>query len=180
MTPAAAPRKLTHRQRAVYDAILAGPRGNGFPFALTAADGSLVGPFGLMVRFPEWGAPLQSLGAALRFESILPDRAREIAILTVAGGMHSPFEVQAHTAVGLAVGLREDEIAGLLSDVFAPDDVIELAVLRLTRALLTGDAGESGPLDERQTAEVIILVGYYRLLAQLMSHFDVVGVEASR
>lgn len=156
------------RQLALREAILSGPRGRSSPFPLVAADGSLRGPFGLMVRYPTWGEPLQELGAALRYESILPGRAREIVILTVAAATNSAFEAEAHTAVGLSVGLSPDEVESLLAGRFTSADPLESAVLDASVRLLGDDASPTGDLPDDQAAEVVVLVGYYRLLAQLM------------
>lgn len=177
MTPGVESGTLTRRQSAVRDAILAGPRGKKSPFPLTAPDGSLVGPFDLMVRFPEWGAPLQALGAALRFASVLQDRERELIILTVAGSMNSAFEVHAHTAVARSVGFSDADIEAVLAGRFESADPVESAALALARALLAGERGEAGALDEPQLAEVVLLVGYYRLLSQLMDQFGIGVVE---
>ncbi|HEY0949418.1 MAG TPA: hypothetical protein VGD85_04425, partial [Nocardioides sp.] len=49
---------------------------------------------------PAVGDALQRLGAAVRYRTALPDRAREMAILLVAARWDSAFEREAHEAVG--------------------------------------------------------------------------------
>ena len=99
------------RQQALHDALVGGRRGAGpQAFDLAAADGSLVGPFGLMLHAPQVGEPLQALGAAVRFETSFTDRAREVAILTVAVATDSGFEVWAHERVARQVGLSAAEL----------------------------------------------------------------------
>lgn len=186
----AAPGELSDAQQAVYDGIVGGPRGASSPFPLTDELGRLNGPFGLMVRFPEIGAPLQALGSALRYETSLTARAREIAILAVARATGSAFEAYAHRLVALRAGLTAAEVTAALEGRLRPSSEYEAAVLGLTEALLkTGDAPARRParaehperpdLPERAVAEVVTLVGYYRLLSQLMARFGT-GVPGIR
>lgn len=175
MSESTAPAVLSEAQRAVHDAIVGGPRGSASPFPLTNPDGSLVGPFGLMVRFPALGDPLQALGAALRYRTRMSARLREIVILTVARMADSAFERYAHTAVARSVGLSDQEIAALLGGCFATDDRHEAGAARLAEALMAHSHLPSHDfgLDAELTAEVVTTVGYYRLLAQLMAQFDI-------
>jgi 4-carboxymuconolactone decarboxylase len=64
--PALTPPDLDERQQRRYDAIVRGERAQGSQrFSLTAADGSLVGPVGVMLHAPELGDTMQQLGADL-------------------------------------------------------------------------------------------------------------------
>ncbi len=102
------------RRQALHAAIVGGRRGKGpQAFHLTASDGSLVGPFGLMLQAPHLGGPLQELGAAVRFATSFTDRAREVAILTVAAVTRSDYEQYAHERVGAMVGLSAAELDGI-------------------------------------------------------------------
>lgn len=174
-----------HRQ-ALHAALVGGRRGAGpQAFDLTAPDGSLVGPFGLMLQAPHLGEPLEALGAAVRFETGLTDRVREIAILTVAVATDSGFEVWAHERVGRLVGLSETELAGIREGTFGHGADVDPA--EATAHDLAGRLTERSPLDDETYAagvshlgehgllELVVLVGYYAMLAQLM---EVFGVEA--
>src|SRR6478752_10365156 len=102
------------RQQALHDALVGGRRGAGpQAFELASADGSLVGPFGLMLHAPQVGEPLQALGSAVRFETGLSDRAREVAILTVAVATSCGFEGWAHERVARQVGLDDAKLGGI-------------------------------------------------------------------
>ena len=57
-----------------------------------------------MLQAPHLGGPLQELGAAVRFATSFTDRAREVAILTVAAVTRSDYEQFAHERVGAMVG----------------------------------------------------------------------------
>jgi 4-carboxymuconolactone decarboxylase len=172
------PAELDSDQRALYDAITTGARTAGVQhFRLTDEDGRLHGPFGLMLDVPRVGMPLQQLGSALRFETELTDREREIAILTVARITDSAFERHAHNAVGAAVGLGVDELAALAAGDFAGRDDRETAVAELTvRLASTGvvrPADLETELPHRIVLELVTLTGYYRILAQMMGLFGV-------
>lgn len=168
------PDELDESRRHVYDAIAGGPRAAGpQAFRLTDDDGRLEGPFNAMLVSPGVGMALQDLGAAIRYRTGLPDRAREIAILALAVLRRSDFEWYAHERVGRRTGLTDDELAALLrGEEPAGLSEAELAVLRTTTALAAGGdlddeqfAHAETTLGREQLAELVVLVGYYDLLA---------------
>jgi 4-carboxymuconolactone decarboxylase len=179
--PRLRPGDLDDAQRSVYESITSGVRARGPQhFPLTAADGSLHGPFGPMVHAPGVGAALQGLGVAVRFATDLTDRCREIAILHVAQAMGSDFEWWAHARVATAVGVTDDELAALSRGEFRSGDPVEAAVATLCADLLASSvvtddafAGVADVLSHRQMIELTVLVGYYRTLAQLMAVFEI-------
>lgn len=182
------PQDLDEEQRAVYESIAGGDRAKGVQhFPLAADDGSLNGPFGIMLHAPGVGSVLQELGATIRYRTDLTTRSREIAILLVAQSTGSEFEWWAHERVGRAAGLTPAELMELSMGRFTGDDPQEQAVADLAVVLLTSGnvsdqeyAAARAALDERQVVEVTTLVGYYRTLAQLMSVFDVRVPEGER
>lgn len=177
------------RAREVHEAILGSPRTAGpQTFALEAPDGSLRGPFGLMLHVPHLGLPLQALGSAVRYETSLTDRAREVAILRVAALTDSEFERFAHERVGAAVGLDEGELAAIGTGTFASREGVrasEAAVHDLVDALVarrplddTAYAEAVEAVGEQALLELVVLVGYYVMLAQLLSVFAVGAPDA--
>ncbi|WP_211247597.1 carboxymuconolactone decarboxylase family protein [Cryptosporangium arvum] len=168
------PAELDDDQRAVYRAVTGGRRAAGpQAFALVDDQGRLTGPFNAMLLSPPVGAALQSLGEAVRYETTLSDRARELAILVVAAHWGSTFEREAHEAVGRRAGLTDDELGAVRTGT-EPHSLStdELAALRTTRALLTGGGLEDAHYDaavaalgERGLFELTTLVGYYGTLA---------------
>jgi 4-carboxymuconolactone decarboxylase len=116
--PKLPPAELDDEQRALYDAIAGGRRAQGRQlFRLSDADGCLEGPFNAFLLQPRLGSALQALGAAVRYETALDDRSREIAILVVAAHWHSDFERYAHEAVAreAAAELGADGLFELLT-----------------------------------------------------------------
>ena len=175
------PAELDPGQAALRDAIAGGPRATARQhFPLADDTGALNGPFGLMLHAPDIGSPLQELGAAIRYRTSLSDRAREIAILRVAVATGSEFEWYAHTRVGLATGLSSPDLADLAAGTYTPDDPHERAVVDVCDAVLAGRGigddeyrGLVSVLGEQTLLELVVLVGYYRTLASMLSVFTV-------
>ena len=176
------PESLDDQQRALYELISAGPRAAGpQAFRLVGDDGALEGPFNAMLLCPVLGTPLQELGAALRYRTSLPDRAREMAILAVAAYEDCAFEWHAHQAVGRLTGLTENDFAAIRAGLAPADaDDVERAVVDVTfRILRDGDLDDLA--FERAVAglrtegleELMTLVGYYRMLALQLRVFRV-------
>jgi 4-carboxymuconolactone decarboxylase len=112
--PKLEPAALDEDQRALYDAIAGGRRAQGPQlFRLADSEGRLEGPFNAFLLQPRLGSALQALGSAVRYDTGLDDRCREIAILIVAAHWESDFEWYAHEAVGRSVGLGDAELAAV-------------------------------------------------------------------
>jgi 4-carboxymuconolactone decarboxylase len=170
------PDQLDAAQREVYDAITSGPRASNARLTpLADAQGRLYGPFNAMLLNPALGNALQALGAAIRYGSTLPGRAREIAILEVARIERSEFEWYAHAAAGASAGLTSIELEAVRVGAALELAATESVVRRVAQALVqTGDLDdELFALADQQLGtpllnEVITLVGYYSLLATSM------------
>jgi 4-carboxymuconolactone decarboxylase len=195
--PKLPPAELDDEQRALYDAIAGGRRAQGPQlFRLSDADGCLEGPFNAFLFQPRLGSALQALGAAVRYETALDDRSREIAILVVAAHWRSGFERYAHEAVGRAVGLTDAELAAIRDGRLGPPAESgppaqpgaftgrEAVVARAAAALAArGDLDDS---EYREAAaelgadglfELLTLVGYYATLALQLRVFRVPSPE---
>ena len=179
------PAALDGEQRALYDAIAGGRRAQGPQlFQLTDADGCLEGPFNAFLLQPRLGSALQTLGSAVRYETGLDDRCREIAILAVAAHWRSAFEWYAHEAVARAAGLGETELAAILDNQPGALAGRESVVARTVAALVA-----RGDLDDNEYREalaefgpdglfeLLTLVGYYATLALQLRVFRVPAPE---
>ena len=99
----------------------------------------------------------------------------------MATATDSAFERYAHERVGRAAGLTEAELAELANGRFASDDPVEAASYALCSRLnqdrlpLSDEdfASLRGALGEAAIIELVVLVGYYRTLSQLLYVFDV-------
>jgi 4-carboxymuconolactone decarboxylase len=177
----ATPSELTPAQAELYRGITGGSRATGKQhFDLVNPDGSLSGPFNALLLSPALGDAVQNLGAAVRYQTALTDRSREIAILIVAAHWDSAFERMAHESVGRAAGLTEIELKRLRSGgIPALTDPYELACARATLALVGGDIDDAlwaelrEELAESTLFELSTLVGYYATLALQLRVFRV-------
>src|ERR1700716_1370737 len=108
----------------------------------------------------------------------LDPRRRELAILRTAAVTGAEYEWIQHESIARGVGASDDQIAAvkagdLEAEAFDDDDRL---VLRCTEELLRNDAiGEATfasareRLSDREILELILAVGYYRMLAGVMN-----------
>ncbi len=180
--PRLGPEQLTDEQRRLYEELLNGPRGQGPQFfELTDADGVLTGPFNAMLASPRVGTALQRLGAALRYQTDLPDQIRELVILAVAAYLGSDFEWYAHEPLARHCGVDHEAIAALRErrpPILA--DQAQCAAHDLAIALLRGEDvpderynAMAGALGTPGVFDVSAIVGYYWLLAAQLRLFRV-------
>lgn len=179
--PLLPPAALTPSQRALYDEICGGPRASADrPSGPVDADGILTGPFNAMLYSPAVGGPLQRLGAALRYESGLPDVTRELLILAVAAHHGCAYERVSHQRVAARLGIGPEAFEALEAG-RNPDAHPEAgAALDLARAILAGALPPADELDRllatlgaATVLEINTLVGYYSTLATQLAIFDV-------
>jgi 4-carboxymuconolactone decarboxylase len=162
------PGQASPDQKAVIANLLAGPRG---------ARTGLAGPFNALLRSPQLGDRLQKLGEYVRFQSALPARLNELAILMTARHWTSQFEWHAHYIFALEAGLDPavaDAIAKGRRPIALRTD--EIAVYEFCAELLSekqvSDAkfaavkalfGEAGVVD------LIGTVGYYHIVSMILN-----------
>jgi 4-carboxymuconolactone decarboxylase len=175
-----APADLDDAQRAVYDAITRGPRASqAGTVPITDEAGRLLGPFAVMLLTPEVGNALQQVGAKIRFAATLTARERELAILTVAGGLRCDFERLAHEPAARALGLTGQQVNAALSG-GVPDGLTDsealvcgLAQVMTAERTLSDEAYDAGlaVLGRERLADLTWLVGYYSALALSLAVF---------
>jgi len=175
------PDSLSDEQREVYDAIVGGPRAQAAPVVpLVDADGGLEGPFNAFLLQPRLGSALQAVGAAIRYETRLSARAREVATLVVASRRDCAFERYAHEVLGRRAGLTDDDLVALREGRYS--DLPEGDALLAT---LAHELVDHGDLDDERyddavellgpagVFELTTLVGYYLTLALQLRVFRV-------
>lgn len=161
--------KLTPEQRKLMAAISAGPRGT---FNMT-------GPFACYLHAPAFGELAQQLGAHCRYQTGLPARLTEFAILVTASHWLAHYEWAVHEVHALKAGVAAKTIADLKAGRpprSAPED--ERALYTFIKQLyerrrvddaayqavhkLFGDAG---------MVEFVGLLGYYAMVAMTLNVF---------
>jgi 4-carboxymuconolactone decarboxylase len=165
---------LDRNQRVVFDEIEQGPRGRG------RTDIGLSGPFGVFVRQPGIGGPAQALGAAIRFQSGLPENIKEVAICTVGAFHRARFEFAAHQQLALQAGvdeacleqLRTGEAADFVGDE-AVAHRIASQLLNEHRIEATTYADGQERFGEHGMIEIVMTVGYYCLISHTLNAFEI-------
>jgi 4-carboxymuconolactone decarboxylase len=170
------PADLDDDQRAVYDAVARGRRAEGpQAFRLVDQDGRLEGPFNAFLLQPKLGFAWQALGTAVRYETSLSDRAREIAILVTAVEADAAFEWYAHEALGRQAGLTDEELEALRHSRFEafPDEVEQVVAATVHALCVRGDLDDD---EYRRAADVLGSSGVFELLT-LASYYLALALQ---
>ena len=169
------PSQLDAAQRKVYDAIVAGPRGE------------VVGPLGVWLRRPELADRAQRLGEYARYGTSLPPVLSELAILVVARTWGSEFEWLVHKPIALAVGVPPDVVEAIRSRRTPRlEDPAQSAVYAFCAALL-GEHHVDDPvyadavrtLGEEGVVDLVGILGYYSLISMTINAFRVPPPEGA-
>jgi alkylhydroperoxidase family enzyme len=133
---------------------------------------------GTFVNHPALTKEFLRFNVHLLFNSTLPPRLRELAILRVAHRTDSAYEWMQHVKMGRGVGLTEDDIVGVqrgdASDAF--DRTVLTAVDELMDSYNVSDAtwaalGER--FDTRQRMDFVFTVGCYVTVSMALKTFGV-------
>jgi 4-carboxymuconolactone decarboxylase len=141
------------------------------------SDARPLGLFATLAHRPRLMSRVNALGGALMFDSVLAARERELAILRTAGHTACRYELVHHRALGREAGLSEAEVAAAADPAVAHDWApADAALLRVVDEVATGadvsDAawsGLDGVLREEQRLELLLLPGFYRMLAGVLN-----------
>ena len=156
---------MTDAQRKVYKEIASGPRGG------------VRGPFNALLRSPELADRAQKFGEYVRFQSSLPERLKEFAILITARHWTAQYEWHAHHALALKAGLspqlaadlaRGMRPAGMKGDEAAVYDFCS----ELQEKKSVGDSAFKAVADqfgERGVVDLIAVTGYYTLVSMVLN-----------
>lgn len=133
---------------------------------------------GVLVRHPELARHFLQFNNYLQRDSTLPERLRELVILRTACRVGCVYEWGHHAAMGLLMGLTEDDVESARSGSSADD--FDQTVLDATDELVSGTqlspetwARLGGRLDERQRMDLMFTVGGYMTLAIALNTFEV-------
>lgn len=165
--------QLSREQRAVYDAIVAGPRG------------MVAGPLAVWLESPGLADKAQALGAFCRYGSTLPARLSELAILITAAFWRAGYEWQSHAPLALKAGIAPavlESIRTAQTPAFEKSD--EQAVYDIARELLdTRNVSEAtyrravSEFGQKAVVELVGVLGYYALVAMTIKTFEVAVPE---
>jgi 4-carboxymuconolactone decarboxylase len=163
--PDLSPDQMTPAQSRVADAIKTGPRGG------------IRGPFAVLLRSPELADRVQKLGEHLRFNSSLPPRLNEFAIIINARFWESRYESFAHRPLAVKAGLA-DTIADAVARGDRPQGMKDDEALvydfctTLHRRHFVDDAlfarAKEG-LGEQGVVDLVGVSGYYTLVSMVLN-----------
>lgn len=173
---------LDNEQRRLLEAIAGGPRASFLGTERSPLGWALPGPFGPMLLAPNVGGPLQALGAALRYAGRLDAATRELAIVATAAACDSRYELDHHLPLARAAGVPEGALEAVVTGAGAESlgevGHVGKAVVQACRELVA-----TGTLDRARVTsleaglgragafELLVLVGYYRLLATVIAAY---------
>ncbi|MBT0963969.1 carboxymuconolactone decarboxylase family protein [Denitromonas iodatirespirans] len=156
---------LDAAQRAAAQALIDGPRG------------AVIGPFIPLLRSPVLMTRLGEVGAALRFDSVLPKAVGEFVMAAVARHTGNQFEWLAHAPQAIAAGVPAAAIEALgqgarpsgleaahaLAYDFASEVLHHHGVCDATYAAALACWGEQG------VVELTALIGYFSTVCWVMN-----------
>lgn len=157
--------ELAPAQRAVFDAVISGPRGK------------VQGPIRAAIHNPELAQRWQHFGALLRYGTSLTPRVSELAILVTARHWESRLEWILHTAHASKAGVPPELAEAVRQGrVVEFDDPTDRAVYEFVAGLLrhhdVPDAVYDSALralDVEGVVELTALVGYYSMVAMTLN-----------
>lgn len=158
--------ELNPCQRKIHDRIL-------------ARRGRVGGPYPILLRNPELCERAEALSAYARFESSLPPKLRELALLLAARFWDAQYSWSAHVDKAVAAGISRaavDAIAARREPVFdLPDEQIFYRFsMELLREHFVSD--EAYAAAERQfgtggVIDIVASIGNFSMLAMLLNAF---------
>jgi alkylhydroperoxidase family enzyme len=174
------PEEFDADQRALYEYVAHGPRMPATKsLPLVDPAGRMYGPFNALLATPVLGKQFHEVGKLLRYQTGFTERIREIAILELSVLRRCGIEWYAHEPIGRRAGLTDDELTAIRTGAPAPTlDPTETIVRHVTQSLLRSrdldDALYAAALDalgEKVLMELLLLVGYFDMLATTMTVF---------
>jgi 4-carboxymuconolactone decarboxylase len=169
--------QMTDDQKIYFNSLMAGPiSGTGSKGVVQGAT-SLGAPFNVLLRSPVLAERMRKVGEYLRFESTIPKRLNELAILITARTWTAQYEWYAHLRLALKEGLDplvgEELAQGQRPSRMKPD---EEAVYDFCHELHTShgvsDAHYNAVLNlfgEQGVVDLMMVSGYYVMVAMALN-----------
>ncbi len=162
--------KLAPTQRALLDSIRSGPRGGKT---------TIRGPFAVFLHAPAFGELAQQLGGHCRYNTTVPPRLSEFAILVTAKLWRAQYEWFAHVPQAERAGVKTQTIRDLHQGRVpksAPKDerAIYDFIQELYKTRRVSDKNFKrvvAVLGEAATVEFVGILGYYVLISMILNVF---------
>jgi 4-carboxymuconolactone decarboxylase len=168
--PVLAENQLTTVQRALLDSIRSGPRGGSI---------TIRGPFAVFLHAPDFGKLAQQLGGFCRYQTAVPPRLSEFAILVTAKLWRAQYEWFAHVPQAERAGVTKETISDLHKGRVPkslPEDerAIYDFIQELYKTRRVSDKNFKrvvAVLGEPATVEFVGILGYYVLISMILNVF---------
>jgi 4-carboxymuconolactone decarboxylase len=162
------PAKFSPEQKKVHEAVLAGPRGK------------VVGPIKVWLKNAGLAEHAQALGAYCRFNSSLPPRLSELAILVTGSFWKANYEWFAHAPIAIKAGIEPAVVEAIRTGAtptftksdeqaiydFASELVKTRRVSNATFERAKKELGETSVID------LVGIIGYYSLVSVTLNAFE--------
>jgi 4-carboxymuconolactone decarboxylase len=184
--PPLLPADLTAEQQLLYQDMRRGIASGFNAFKVVRDDGALMGPWNPYLHEPAVGKAAWDLTRAIDQIAVLQRNVREIAILVVSAHYHCAFQLYAHAAVAVSIGIPLDQVATIAAtrkpDALSADQGLAYDIARCLCAgcvvpepLYRSALARFG---QRGTNELIHLIGSYSMVAITLNAYDVPAPEA--
>jgi 4-carboxymuconolactone decarboxylase len=138
-------------------------------------------PFSAVLNNPELTYRVAHLGSYIRFDSVLPDKVRELAIMATAREVDARFEWAGHHRIAKEAGVTDEQIEAIKNRTapagFSEDDALPVNVaLELRRKNELSDANfqaAHAKFGDAGVIELIATVGYYSLMGCLLNGLQI-------
>ena len=155
---------------------------------LKQSSSGIGGPWNAMLRSPEMAERLAKLLYYIRFETSLPPRLNELAIMITARHWSSQYEWWSHhrfaKKAGLSEGVMADLAQGKRPAAMQPDEAIVYDFCtELHRTHFVSDATfkkAKEMLGEQQVVDLMAVSGAYTLVSMLLNTAEVMPNDGSR
>ena len=160
--------EMTPEQQAVHDAVVGGKRG------------TIVGPLRAAIHNPELAQRWSALGEILRFDTTLPKRITELAILVTGRRWTSQIEYLIHARAAAAAGISADAIEAIRAGqapTLPPDEAEAYEFARQLQQtgqvpLPTYEAVRDR-WGARGVVELTAVIGYYTMVSMTLNAHEI-------
>jgi len=160
--------EMTPEQQQVHDEVVSGPRG------------TIVGPLRAAIHNPELARRWSALGEILRFETALPKRLNELAILVTGRRWSSQLEFLIHAKAAAAAGLGAEAIEAIRTGEPPALDAEEAEIYEFARQLqMTGRVplpayrAVEARWGVRGVVELTAVIGYYTMVSMTLNAHEI-------
>lgn len=142
---------------------------------IVASRGKMLRPFAVLLHRPEIARAAADMGAVIRYEGVLSDHVRELAICTTAIERECEFEWSAHLPLAEEAGVSQRTLEAVQGRTGAAEPS-DSGVVEFVRELCRTGRVSSATFDDVRTrhgddstVELAATVGYYTMLALVMN-----------